>query len=65
MFEFAVRTTLAPYDLSLAGERVQAMRAVAPILAGIKDASLRPEYVRDVAGWMGVDPQAPTVEDVP
>ncbi|GAA5157224.1 DNA primase [Ornithinimicrobium tianjinense] len=62
MFEFAVRTTLAPYDLGLAGERVQAMRAVAPILAGIKDATLRPEYVRDVAGWMGVDPQALTVE---
>src|SRR5690606_12753620 len=29
MFEFAVRTTLRPYDLSLASERVQAMRAVA------------------------------------
>lgn len=58
MFEFAVRTTLAPYDLSLAQERVQAMRAVAPILAGVKDPSLRPEYVRDVAGWMGVDPTA-------
>ncbi|MFX0539357.1 DNA primase [Ornithinimicrobium sp. Y1847] len=62
MFEFAVRTTLAPYDLSLAQERVQAVRAVAPILAGIKDSSDRPEYVRDVAGWMGVDPQSLTVE---
>ena len=58
MFEFAVRTTLAPYDLGLAQERVQAMRAVAPILAGVKDATLRPEHVRDVAGWMGVDPDA-------
>ncbi|RIK17177.1 MAG: DNA primase [Acidobacteria bacterium] len=62
MFEFAVRTTLAPYDLGLAQERVQAMRAVAPILAGIKDPVLRPEYVRDVAGWMGVDPAALTAE---
>lgn len=62
MFEFAARTTLAPYDLSLAQERVQAMRAVAPILAGVKDAALRPEYVRDVAGWMGVDPQSLSVE---
>jgi DNA primase len=62
MFEFAVRTTLAPYDLSRAQERVQAMRAVAPILAGVKDGALRPEYVRDVAGWMGIDPQALTVE---
>ncbi len=62
MFEFAVRTTLAPYDLGLAQERVQAMRAVAPILAAVKDPALRPEYVRDVAGWMGVDPTALGVE---
>lgn len=62
MFEFAVRTTLAPYDLGLSSERVQAMRAVAPILAGVKDSTLRPEYVRDVAGWMGVDPTALGVE---
>ena len=62
MFEFAVRTTLAPYDLSLAQERVQAMRAVAPILVGIRDTTMRPEYIRDVAGWMGVDPRSLTVE---
>ncbi|MDO5741129.1 MAG: DNA primase [Ornithinimicrobium sp.] len=62
MFEFAVRTTIAPYDLSLAQERVQAMRAVAHILVGVKDPSLRPEYIRDVAGWMGIDPQSLTVE---
>jgi DNA primase len=62
MFEFAVRTTLAPYDLGLAAERVQAMRAVAPIIAGIKDPALRPEYAREVAGWMGVDPTALGVE---
>jgi DNA primase len=54
MFEFAVRTTIAPYDLDRAEERVQAMRAAAPILAGIRDGSLRPEYVRTVAGWLGV-----------
>jgi DNA primase len=54
MFEFAVRTTIAPYDLDRAEERVQAMRAAAPILAGIRDRSLRPEYVRTVAGWLGV-----------
>ena len=62
LFEFAIRTTLAPYDLSIAQERVQAMRAVAPILGGVKDSTLRPEYVRDVAGWMGVDPGSLEVE---
>ncbi len=55
MFEFAVRTTLDAYDLDRPEERVQAMRAVAPIVAGIRDRSLRPEYVRSVAGWLGVD----------
>lgn len=62
LFEFAVRTTLAPYDLGEAAQRVQAMRAVSPILAQIKDATLRPEVVRDVAGWLGVDPGALTAE---
>ena len=62
MFEFAVRTTLAPYDLGEAAQRVQAMRAVAPILAQIKDQTLRPEVTRDVAGWMGIDPAALTAE---
>ncbi|WP_153395358.1 DNA primase [Ornithinicoccus halotolerans] len=55
MFEFAVRTTIRPFELSRAEERVQAMRAVAPIIAGIRDSSLRPEYTRTVAGWLGVD----------
>ncbi|WP_298888177.1 DNA primase [uncultured Serinicoccus sp.] len=62
LFEFAVRTTLAPYDLSEAAQRVQAVRAVAPILAQIKDRTLRPEVVRDVSGWMGIDPDLLTTE---
>ncbi|WP_114906027.1 DNA primase [Ornithinimicrobium murale] len=54
LFEFAVRSTIAPYDLDRAEERVSAMRAAAPILAGIRDPALRPEYVRTVAGWLGM-----------
>lgn len=54
MFEFAVRSTIAPYDLDQAQDRVSAMRAAAPILAGIRDGALRPEYVRTVAGWLGM-----------
>nr|WP_281497509.1 DNA primase [Ornithinimicrobium sp. F0845] len=54
LFEFAVRSTIAPYDLNRAEERVSAMRAAAPILAGIRDSALRPEYVRTVAGWLGM-----------
>ena len=55
MFEFAVRTTLARFDLSGAEGRVRALEAVAPIIAGIRDRSLRPEYTRTVAGWLGVE----------
>ncbi|WP_168581677.1 DNA primase [Gephyromycinifex aptenodytis] len=55
MFEFAVRTTLARFALDTAEGRVQGMRAVAPIIAGIRDRALRPEYTRTVAGWIGVE----------
>ncbi|MDF2146001.1 DNA primase [Knoellia sp. p5-6-4] len=55
MFEFAVRTTLARFDLSTAEGRVQGMRAAAPIVANIRDTSMRPEYTRTVAGWIGVE----------
>jgi len=55
MFEFAVRTTLARFDLTGAEGRVRALGAVAPIIANIRDRSLRPEYARTVAGWLGVE----------
>ena len=55
MFEFAVRTTLARFDLDTAEGRVRGMAAVAPIINSIRDTSLRPEYVRTVAGWIGVE----------
>jgi len=55
MFEFAVRTTIARFDLASAEGRVRALEAVAPIVAGIRDRSLRPEYTRTVAGWLGVE----------
>ena len=55
MFEFAVRTTIGRFDLSTAEGRVQGMRAAAPIVNSIRDSSMRPEYIRTVAGWIGVE----------
>ncbi len=55
MFEFAVRTTIARYDLETAEGRVEGMKAVAPIIGSIRDSSLRPEYTRTVSGWLGVE----------
>jgi len=55
MFEFAVRTTIGRFDLDTGEGRIQAMRAAAPIVATIRDQSLRPEYTRMLAGWLGVE----------
>ncbi len=55
LFEFVVRTTLDSFDLDTAEGRVGALRAAAPIVAGIRDAALRPEYARLLAGWIGMD----------
>lgn len=55
LFEFVMRSTVEDFDLDTAEGRVASMRAVAPILAGIKDTALRPEYIRMVAGWLGMD----------
>ena len=50
-----MRTTLTRFDLDTAEGRVRGMGAVAPIINSIRDSSLRPEYVRTVAGWVGVE----------
>jgi len=55
MFEFAVRTTIRRFDLDTAEGRVEAMKAVAPIIGSIRDTSLRPEYTRTVSGWLGIE----------
>ncbi len=57
MFEFAIRATLGDYDLNTAEGRVAGLRAVAPMLAAIRDQALRPEYARLVAGWLGIEPR--------
>ncbi len=53
LFEFAIRTTLASYDLDNAEGRVNALRECTPIVAQIKDPTLRDEYARQLAGWVG------------
>jgi DNA primase len=55
LFEFAIRSTLAQLDLDTAEGRVQGLRAAAPLVARIRDAALRPEYVRLLAGWLGME----------
>ncbi|HEY1842272.1 MAG TPA: DNA primase [Mycobacterium sp.] len=53
LFEFAIRTTLNDIDLENAEGRVSALRRCVPIVAQIKDPTLRDEYARQLAGWVG------------
>ena len=55
LFEFAIRTALAEHDLDSAEGRVAALRRCVPMVARIKDAMLRDEYARRLAGWVGWD----------
>ncbi len=55
LFEFVLRTTLQAHDLGTAEGRVGALRAAAPVVAGIRDDALRSEYTRLLAGWIGMD----------
>jgi DNA primase len=55
LFEFAIKSTIAAYDLDSAEGRVAALRDAAPIVSKIRDAALRPEYARRLAGWIGMD----------
>jgi DNA primase len=53
--EFAIRATLDHYDLTIPEGRVQALAATAPVVAVLKDTSLRDEYARRLAGWLGME----------
>lgn len=58
LFQFAIRSVVEEFDLDSAEGQVAALRAAAPVVAGIRDVELRPVYARRLAGWlgMGVEP---------
>ncbi|MDP9398506.1 MAG: DNA primase [Actinomycetota bacterium] len=58
LFEFVIRHALDRHDLDTADGRVGALREAAPLVAGIRDRSLRPEYARALAGWLGMEVEA-------
>ena len=58
LFEFAVRSTLAGFDLESAEGRVAAAAAAIPMVARIKEPELRDEYARQLAGWLGAEQRA-------
>jgi DNA primase len=54
LFEFAIRTRLATYDLDTAEGRTAATRAGMEVVRDIRDVSLRANYARQLAGWIGL-----------
>ncbi|MFC8302177.1 DNA primase [Specibacter sp. NPDC057265] len=54
LFEFAIRSTLAKFDLSTVEGRVSGLRESAPVVAAIRDGSTRMGYSQELAGWLGL-----------
>jgi len=55
LFEFVIKNAISKFDLNNAEGRVLALKAAAPIVSNIKDKALKPEYVRLLAGWLGIE----------
>ena len=53
LFAFALRQAVSRFDLNSVEGRVSALRAAAPIIADIRDPSLRPGYTRELARMLG------------
>ncbi|WP_027018962.1 DNA primase [Corynebacterium sputi] len=64
MVEFVLRTILADFDMKSAPGRVAALKRVVPVLATIRDTTLRDEFAREVAGWIGWNDEAELVRMV-
>ncbi len=61
LFEFAIRSALSEMDLDSAEGRVASLRRCVPMVARIKDPTLRDEYARQLAGWVGWDDVAQVI----
>jgi len=64
LFEFAIRSAIAEMDLDSAEGRVAALRRCVPMVGQIKDPTLRDEYARQLAGWVGWDDVAQVIDRV-
>lgn len=55
LYRFVMTNVLAGYDLDRADGRLGALREAAGLLSSIRDASLVSEYLRELAGQLGMD----------
>ena len=64
LFHFAIRTTLAEFDLETAEGRTRALESTIPLVARIRDHALRDEYARKLSGWVGAPDELAVVRRV-
>ncbi|MFF8989985.1 DNA primase [Streptomyces sp. NPDC014983] len=64
LFEFALRQIVSRYDLDTAGGRAAALDEAAPVVAKIKDRSVRREVAVQLAGLVGILDQEFVVDRV-
>jgi DNA primase len=55
MFEFMIRRRLDGHDLDTVEGRVAGLRESAPVISEIRDRALADGYIRNTAGWLGMD----------
>ncbi|WP_232548187.1 DNA primase [Propioniciclava soli] len=56
LYRYVMRNTVERFDLDRADGRLAAVRAAAPLVASVRDAALVSGYLRELAGWVGLNP---------
>ncbi|SFQ01302.1 DNA primase [Amycolatopsis arida] len=64
LFEFAIRSMLAEYDLDSVDGQVAALRRTVPLVARIKDRAKRDGYAAKLSWWVGWQDEAMVVRRV-
>ncbi|WP_019816341.1 DNA primase, partial [Saccharomonospora saliphila] len=64
LFEFAIRSLLADYDLDSVDGQVAALQRTVPLVASIKDRAKRDGYAAKLAWWVGWQDEAMVVRRV-
>lgn len=55
LYRFVIKSAISKLDLSTVEGRVRGMQQAAPIVAQIRDAAIRSEYARELAGFLAMD----------
>ena len=56
LYRFVMKNVVGKFDLDRADGRLAAVRAAAPLVASVRDASLVSGYLRELAGLVGLNP---------